>query len=113
MPEWGPPKGSTFVLASHESRLRLRLWVEGELVDEAWVGPADDMELVSARQERMAKEATDAGQVFMAEAYDPDLPESQAYLRFGTDPRGRVAPTPGATAEDLEAEIDRRWRPGA
>lgn len=74
-------------------RVRLRVFVGGELADELWVDPdASDEEqrghIVAAQT------AADAGLPWMVELHDPSLPPDQAYMRFGTDPRGMLVPLP-------------------
>jgi hypothetical protein len=77
-----------------DMRLRFRVYVDGEVADEAWVGgPGDvDGETLALKQRALCDTASDHGQLWLIEVYDPDVPEDAAYWRFGTDPAGMVLP---------------------
>ena len=91
-----------------DGRLRFRVWVAGTLVREDWAGAPYEMALIAGEHERIAREASEKGKGFTVEVYDPDKPEEEAYLRFGSDAAGMVTPVP-VTAADLKAEARRRW----
>ena len=83
-------------MVAGDPRLRFRVWVERRLVLEQWV----DVLVVTAAGQlamqdehtRIAMEASAAGKPWLVEVYDPEQAEDHAYLRFGTDRDGMVAP---------------------
>jgi hypothetical protein len=82
-----------------DNRLRLRLWIGGELRDEVWITADDPGALTKATLTgsvhiAAVERAEAAGSRWLVEVYDPDAPEGEAYLRFGTDTAGMVAPAP-------------------
>ena len=88
---------------SSDSRLRLRFYVGGDLRDQVWIDAADGAagdiaQHVATYHGHMAELADAAGLLWAVEVYDPASPPDQAYLRFGTDTNGMVAPQP-ATPE--------------
>lgn len=97
--------------------IRFRLYVDGVLADEWWIGAgagdADAVaEAVMARHAAVAVAAHVHGRPWLLECYDPGLPEGEAYLRMGTDARGMVCPAPVVSQEQLEAVVDRRYGRG-
>ena len=88
------------VTAEHnpdDPRLRFRLWIDGELLDEAWIdsndADADEQgTAVQRRHEQLAAEAEGYGYPWLIEVYDPAQPPDQAYIRFGTDRDGMTEP---------------------
>ena len=74
------------------------MWVAGQLLDESWVNVAADPDalaagdVLSVRHIALTRAADEAGQRWLVEIYDPDKPEAQAYVRFGTDAVGMVDP---------------------
>jgi hypothetical protein len=72
--------------------LRMRLYVGGQLADEVWLTDLDEAGRVSERHQSIAADADRAGQSWLIEVYDPAKPERAAYVRFGTDKDGMVAP---------------------
>jgi hypothetical protein len=77
--------------------LRFRVWVDGKLTLEEWI---DDPEKADPAAGRHAVAALASGKPWLVEIFDPDLPEEEAYIRFGSDPAGMVEPIP------LEPPID-------
>jgi hypothetical protein len=80
-----------------DSRLRLRLWIDGALIDEAWIDSLDPdsktkVETVTAVHTHLAELADAHGVPWLTEVYDPEQPEDRAYIRVGTDKAGMVAP---------------------
>lgn len=91
---------------SHESRVRFRVWIDGQLVDELWVDARDStrlhrVEQVWQRHQDLVGKAEADGRPWAIEIYDPSRPEDQA-LRFGTDGTAIKGPT-----RDLSALIRR------
>jgi hypothetical protein len=81
------------------SRLRIRLWIDGELRDETWIDAADPFALLAADFARRAHEVLVAaadrdGIPWLTEVYDPSAPEDRAYFRVGSDHDGMVYPVP-------------------
>ena len=92
-----------------DPRLRFRIWTAGHLVAEQWLDVlviaergSDGLGLAHAR---IAMEASKAGQPWLVEIYDPEMPEDQAYLRFGTDTAGMTQPRPVGEGESLAAAV--------
>jgi hypothetical protein len=81
-----------------DDRLRFRVRVDGEIVAEDWLpsreweGRADSGEQLAQRHKAICEAAEDDGKRWQIEVYDPDVPEAEAYLRFGTDQAGMVLP---------------------
>lgn len=72
-----------------DPRLRFRVWVDREMMDEAWINACDPqrqpaIEDVWARHQEIIRQAHASGRRWHVEIYDPSQPEEQA-LRFGTD----------------------------
>lgn len=72
-------------------KIRARLFVNGVLIDEEWA-TLDDLARVAIRHAAMSDLASANGDVWLAETYDPNLPEEHQYARFGTDAKGMVQP---------------------
>lgn len=77
----------------------MRVWVSGVLVDETWVDTSnpDSLQIgetMQARHMALTDRAEREGKVWLVEVFDPAKPAGQAYLRFGTDEAGMVAPRP-------------------
>lgn len=88
----GPPDGLDPAVA-----LRLRFWIGGELRDEVWINQSDLraqelFDFCSTFHLAQAELADAAGVPWLIEAYNPALPEANAYLRYGTDTDGMVSP---------------------
>jgi hypothetical protein len=88
----GPPDG-----LDPKDALRLRFWMGGELRDEVWLDTSDPRaaelaEFCSTYHAAQAELADAAGVAWLVEVYNPELPEENAYVRFGTDTDGMVAP---------------------
>lgn len=81
-----------------EGALRFRLYVERRVVAEAWVHLSDGFEQRAADvgddQNRLARQADDAGLLWHVEVYDPALPADRAYARLGTDKGAMILPIP-------------------
>lgn len=80
-----------------DPRMRFRVWVSAELVDERWVdtsNPEADrvMETIKTGQAAIVERAHLAGRPWLVEVYDPGMPEEEAYFRFGDDADGMVNP---------------------
>jgi hypothetical protein len=69
--------------------LRFRVFLNGKMALEEWV---EDPELAQAASERHAAMALGSGKPWLVEIFDPDAPTDTAYIRFGSDPGGMVAP---------------------
>jgi len=98
--------------------LCVRLYVAGELVDEAWVDASrpdagDLMEAASKRQLAQAMRAAEQGKKWMVEAFDPGRPLDKAFMRFGTDAGGMVDPAERPTMADAIEEADALFRKNA
>jgi hypothetical protein len=93
-----------------DSRLRLRLWIAGALISEAWIDSLDpraqDLTAeVSEVHSHLAELADAHGVPWLTEVYDPEAPEDQAYIRVGTDKDGMVQPLAGSITR-LLADIN-------
>ena len=82
---------------SDDPRLRFRLWIDGELLDEVWIDSNDadadeQATAVQKRHEQLAAEADGYGYPWLIEVYDPAEPSETAYVRFGTDREGMTEP---------------------
>lgn len=90
---------------NHEDRVRFRVWVDAQLVDEVWVDARGtglhQVEQVWQRHQDAVGKAQADGKPWVIEIYDPSLPEDQA-LRFGTDTSAIKGPT-----RDLSALLRR------
>lgn len=76
-----------------DPRLRLRLYVDGELADETWLDAtdqsADDITTATARMHASACQAAEAaGLEWRIEVYDPEAPGQLRILTIGTDITG-------------------------
>jgi|HubBroStandDraft_3_1064219.scaffolds.fasta_scaffold00345_4 hypothetical protein len=93
-PRPAPPPG----LDAHDA-LRLRFWIGGQLRDEVWIDASDPRsgelaEFCATYHANQADMANAAGVPWLVEVYNPELPDEHAYVRFGTDTDGMVAPIP-------------------
>lgn len=73
-----------------DPRIRFRVYVSKELVDETWVDcSAPDYQDVAAlcRKRHMAivEESMAANKPHLIEIFDPEQPEGDQYIRYGTD----------------------------
>jgi hypothetical protein len=77
-----------------ELRLRLRVYVDGEIADETWLpGDVPNAGKDAGHRHRAITDAANAaGKLWLVELYDPAEPEETAYMRYGTDRRGMVLP---------------------
>lgn len=74
---------------SQDPRVRFRVWVDAQLVDEQWVDARDPsrlhgVEQVWERHQEVVGKAEADGKPWAIEVCDPSQPEDRA-LRFGTD----------------------------
>lgn len=77
----------------HDSRLRLRLYVDAQLADETWLDVATIKSAIMTLIYRAATDIADErGLLWLIELHDPDPHAPRPYQRFGTDRRGMVAP---------------------
>jgi hypothetical protein len=79
--------------------LRLRLWIGGVLRDTTWIDAGDPnaaakMDLTTVAHNAAVERANAAGQAWMIEVWDPEMPRDEAFLRFGTDAAGMTMPVP-------------------
>ena len=82
---------------ANDPRLRFRVFVDAQVVDESWVNtrepePLRTVELVWASHQELIRQAHADHKHWLIEIYDPATPEDQA-LRFGTDETGIEQPT--------------------
>lgn len=71
-----------------DPRLRIRLYVDGQLADEVWIDARDpghhaQTDAAQDRHMALAAAAHRAGQSWCMEAFDPAEPPHRAYIRFG------------------------------
>jgi hypothetical protein len=84
-------------MADHDTRLRFRLFVAGEMVRETWIDAASTggqrSGLITAADHITLRNKAEAdGQPWMVEVFDPAAEDG--YLRFGTDPSLMTDPRP-------------------
>jgi len=100
-----------------DGRLRFRVRVDGEIVAEDWLpapeweGRGNAGEALAQRHRSLCEAAEAEDKRWQIEVYDPDVPDDEAYLRFGTDQAGMVLPVHVAWA--AEAGQDYYRDPGA
>src|SRR3954470_6185399 len=83
------PRGEVSMSRPGEG-LRFRVFLDGEIHVEEWLDEQDD---IAAAQMRHAEEASKyPDKKFMIEIFDPDAPEEEAYVRFGSSPDDMVMP---------------------
>jgi hypothetical protein len=80
----------------YDARVRFRVWVDAELVDETWmdISNPEVEEHMAALRERhflITTEADLQDRPWLIEWWDPD---EDRYQRFGTDAGGMVDPRP-------------------
>lgn len=88
------------------SRLRVRVFIGGQLADEAWIdaGAPDaliQVDWVNERHLAMVQAAHAGGQPWLVELHDAGRPPDDCCLRIGTDTEGMIAPLPAAGWEGL------------
>jgi hypothetical protein len=93
-----------------DNRLRLRLWIDGALIDEAWIDSTDPdapakVDAVHAVHTHLAELANAHGVPWLTEVYNPEAPDEEAYIRVGTDKAGMVQPLAGSL-HTLLANLD-------
>lgn len=91
-------------------KVRVRFYLNGELVDEAWMYDEGKVQIISLDHLNRAKRAEAAGQVWMLEFYDPYMFGDHAYLRMGTDEQAMINPFAGDLTH--AAEVIDRWVKG-
>lgn len=79
-----------------DARVRFRIWVDAQLVDETWLDASnpevDEHEAaLAARHLAIKDEADRQDRPWLIELWDP---EKDSYQRFGTDTAGIVDPQP-------------------
>ena len=79
-------------MSAEDPRLRFRVYIDAELVDETWVNARSPerlhtIEEVWARHQRLIRQAQSGGRRWLIEIDDPARPEDPAW-RFGTDATG-------------------------
>lgn len=80
-----------------DPRMRFRVWVAAQLVDETWVDSSNPdadrlMANVLARHAQIVEAASRTDQLWLVEAYDPEQPGLEAFWRYGTDRDGMIDP---------------------
>jgi hypothetical protein len=80
-----------------DPRLRFRVFVDGQLAAQTWIdcsapNAQRQMDTAKAMHLEIVNRAVAAGKVWLTEVYDPELPDEEAYTRFGTDRNGMVLP---------------------
>jgi hypothetical protein len=79
-----------------KARLRLRVYVDGDIADETWLPDPhnpDGGKKVGDRHKAITDAAERDGKLWLIEFYDPDEPdETAAYRRMGTDTRMMTMP---------------------
>lgn len=78
--------------AAH-NRCRFRVYLAGELAEEAWPA-AEGAEALGVRHAELTEQATADGTPWLVEVFCPDCPPDAAYYRWGTDTAGMVTPIP-------------------
>ena len=81
---------------ANDPRLRFRVFVDAQLVDETWVNtrepePLRTVEQVWAHHQELIRHAQADDKPWLVEIYDPATAEDRA-LRFGTDETGIEQP---------------------
>jgi hypothetical protein len=91
--------------------LRVRLFVDLALVDEAWIDTSrpDADELMQKAATRQTATALGAGKPFMVEFYDP---ATDTYKRAGTDSRLMVDPSQPMPIDELIARVKKEQEDG-
>lgn len=101
-------------MAEVQARLRFRVYVARQVVDEQWA------DLITGRQSRalgtelgqrqvqIAMAAASEGFPWMVEVYDPSAEPEDAYIRFGTDWSMMERPEP--VGNNFYREVTKRWR---
>jgi len=88
---------------------RMRLYLDGALASEAWLNE-DDVNAV-AEHATFCRGLVEAGALkgwrYLYEAYHPDMPEDERYIRWGTDVNGMVDPVP-VPVEELTSALRRK-----
>jgi hypothetical protein len=86
-------------------RVRIRMFVDGELVDEAWPTKPSDLTALLDLHTRIADNAKAKGSRFMVEIYDCDAPLDSSALRWGTDSTMMRDPIEATTPDEAIAAI--------
>src|SRR5262252_4546321 len=72
--------------------LCFRVYVEGDLLSQEWVGPGDDVAAVAERQGAMTHRAEAAGLDWTLEVYDPERNRAVCVARRPIGPRTTSVP---------------------
>lgn len=94
-----------------EPYFMVRIWIEGELLVKERLTPRN-LSTFGPQHVELVEAAEALGKPWMLEFEDPDLPEDERYLRWGTDPNGMVEPKyfpPGGIGEAIVNEFARRY----
>jgi len=88
-----------------DSRLRFRMWIAGEMVDETWVDASNPdyrshTQAIGQRHRDAAEFATARDLPWLVEWWDP---ETDGYGRIGTDGDGMVEP------REMTEDATREW----
>lgn len=80
-----------------DPRLRFRIFVAGQLAVETWLdcsalNAQHQINTIRGLHAAIVSRAEAAGDKWLAEVWDPDLPGDEAYTRFGTDRAGMTLP---------------------
>jgi len=86
-------------------RVRIRMFVDGELVDEAWPTKPSDLTALLDLHTRIADNASARGALFCVEVYDLDAPPDRCAMRWGTDPTMMREPVEAHTPDEAIAAI--------
>jgi hypothetical protein len=75
-------------------RLRMRVYVDGEVAREDWIGAGSTIDgaQLAAEHADITEAAAARGSVWQVEIYDPTAPDGEQYHRYGTDQAGMVLP---------------------
>jgi len=81
------------------ARLRFRLFINDKQVDETWLdgarpGDLDLTSVVAAEHVEAAVAADRDGGSWYVEVFDPDAPDKDAIMRFGTSRSAMILPVP-------------------
>jgi hypothetical protein len=92
MTGWTESRGG--LMADSDPRIRFRVWVSAELVDETWLdvgNPDVQLHMVALRNRHLliTEEADRQDRPWLIEWWDPD---EDRYGRFGTDAAGMIDP---------------------
>ena len=70
--------------------MRFRLLLDGKVHLEEWLDDEREIEAAPVRHAMEAMKYPDKD--WLVEVFDPEAPEAEAYVRFGSSPEGMIAP---------------------